>query len=341
MKNDALIIAGALALAAVPFGLAIHDDASDESDPYAALRDSVAEGLYDEPTQEPDYDDYDEADEPDFGRYEDPVPRAMADQFFREAILGSPPSSKPTLTGKFSELRFGMPEVQALDMALPIYRMAREGESPWEHTELYIEFADRVGLRRVSLDFPDDGTAQATLKAAWKAPIKTVLHGYFWFNEENHTRAWLTNDSVDEAALHLDGYLPIAEFIGDKKGTFGFETIDIMSSRPAALRKAFGEQYEQDGPFASLVMLPTTYDLNLTNILVTYDEGKCIGVSFSIGTQASEDAYATIRGLLDKKFGEPKSDYDSDILTYLTKERSIEVTYNDDYDRFSFEIRRR
>jgi len=140
-RKNWLLGLGAVAVIAVPLGIALKQDLGKE--PPAAVPEAAAPPA---PVAPP------EPAKPAMTRH-------MPSAFFRDVIGTSKP--KPSLVGPLFRVRWGVTRDELKQSAPELFS--------WHDPDVLIipDFDDEGALAAVVIDFPDDGVARRTLHAAW------------------------------------------------------------------------------------------------------------------------------------------------------------------------------
>ncbi|HUS65280.1 MAG TPA: hypothetical protein VMZ28_12085 [Kofleriaceae bacterium] len=141
-RRNWLLGLGAVLVIAVPLGVALKQDL--ESEPPARAEPRPAPPA---PVLVP------EADAP-----ATPAARHMPPDFFRDVIGTGKP--KPALVGPLFRVRWGVTRAELGRIAPELFT--------WHHPDVLIKpLLEKGKVSGVSIEFPDDGTALTTLRAAW------------------------------------------------------------------------------------------------------------------------------------------------------------------------------
>ena len=168
-RKNWLLGVGAVAVIAVPLGVALKQDLTGEKKaPAPAPAAPVASVV-------------------DAGVAPKPAVTRMDETFFRDVLGTSQP--RPSLVGPFFRVKWGLSRVDLSRIAPEFYR--------WHHPQVVFrpQFDSEGGLTQINIEFPDDGTAGERLRAAWGPPepaakrlreVKGLSYGrrLFWHTDD-------------------------------------------------------------------------------------------------------------------------------------------------------------
>ena len=298
-----------LAVLAVPFGLAIFDDAT-RPDRGDSQRDS--------------WDEYDDSIEIAAGEAAavEAEPETMSDTFFEEVFFTGRGAEHPALSGALAELSFGQPRID--DDSSALVRWSDYGETPYEGAVLHVGYG-HSGLELVSLSFPDDGSALALFAAQWGpadgsfdsagVPVRT------WLDENENTMARVDSDRGDCRVLFTP-YLPLEQIVApDKRKGLGFEGFPLLGSGRSAVLAKYRDaldEYETDDVSAHLVFPSNEYGDGPTHVYLTFSDSRVVAVEVQLNFGLAAAKRKDLVELLTRKLGK-KPDIDDEYGEYVAR----------------------
>ena len=336
-RTTAIIVA----VLAVPFAIALHQDSKNE-----ASEEEILGALFDDGWDDDDWDDnsyedieglYDDLDD---GTWNEP--EAMEVAFF-ERYFFVEGASKPGLAGALSGVEFGKtyneiaqvrPEITAWMEGdeHPVFddasiELTFEGEMTFADSpeSATLDEDEYLGLRGITFSFPDDGTAERMFTSQWGEPSykQDLLGGetrLYWFNPEERVRLTLSReDWSSEATVDLEVYTPLEELIGSKRSRrFGFERIMLLGASAEAIRAEYGPAVAHADEYSVLLYLPPTdYAAGDSVVRMSVIDGRVESIGVTVEDHRSEH----LQELLASKLGRPTLDVDDTTWVYSRKPR--------------------
>jgi hypothetical protein len=238
----------------------------------------------------------------------------------------------PTLVGPFAKLQLdpGLTIASAREQAPELFEKASHQLEWFEYSsdELggQVFFVERMGqldtdpdtwlLGRLRVVAPPD--LEAKLTAAWGPPKKSTS-GTFWYDPAHSLRADLHVEPLFEQGklvLDLQGYTPLAKFIGDDPKLFGFEQGEAMvGAMNHDVERRFGRRvFDSD----HLELWPTELDPDYAKVVFAEDlfgDDAAFRLEY-VDIEFHDDAKNELQALLAKKFHVAKPRQDEDGLVY-------------------------
>ncbi len=354
MNTNWPVLASIFAILAVPFGLAIYEDATydgptlvDEFSALGELGDWDSDyGLENDDFEE--HGDYDE-DSNDWNEV-----GAMGNDFFDE-IFFKGTGTEASLGGAFTDLRWQQSEDSVYGSSSLLRGWAEDYEHPeYSQAELELSFEAREeeGLSRIVVNFPDDGTALRIFQSRWGEPDANFNDPegdkrYFWFNQDLGVRCVLISRPLGgTASVWLTSYRSAEEIMGDlSKSTFGFETKSIVGSKVSSLKAQLGNLLVDNSEYddVSYIILPNTEFSSDPKAVELYSEkGKVVEMTLSLDFSLAPVKLASLANAMSSKWGSPiKSEYedDPDHRVFKKNGRFITVVQSPDYGSVAFTVR--
>jgi hypothetical protein len=297
MNQNWVLVAAIIAILAVPFGLALFEDATrDPVDEPADEFEPELAGYEAEP--EPELDD-------DVVKWEraDPLDLSFIDQYLDPSEPGLGPEldalvsfdRPPTDRARVFEARFNAAHVnQSLSIAIePAPQLYTTGP-----------------VASVTFRFPGNQDVYRALVKRWGGPVAPSQFGQpcsVWHSQTGLTRAVLDLDA-DPWRLQFSRYQSFEElFMPRSDGSLGLEPIALVGASIDDVRARHGEILVTTGtsdPTYTLLVEPSTFsrEPTLPIELVTY-AGDITEISATIDMACDRRAVSRARAFLDRTFG--------------------------------------